>query len=421
MPSAEERAFFDRIRDDPADDGPRLIYADWLDEHGQPDRAEFVRVQCALHRLPDDDPRRPELRERERLLFEANEARWTADLAPLVSAWEFRRGVIDAVAVDAGQFLASGAALFDLAPVRKVRFRNVGDRLAKLVQSPLLELVRELDLSGNDLGNGGPNLLARSRHLGRLDALDLGFTEVGDKGLQKLAASPVFGGLRALHINDNERARLGVPGLRALAESPHLTRLARLDVSGNALSEAAVRPLFDGPIARRLARLVLHDNRLGDAGTAALVKSFVFTRTAEQDGVIDLRRVEMGPTGARALAESPALKAVEALDLEGNRIGDAGLAALAGSDHLTQLRVLSLRENHLSDHGVRALARSPLLATLQVLDLTGNIITDESADRLREASVKHHWRGLLELRFDSQLKRPTPTGPLGRYFRRPLS
>ncbi|MBO0697996.1 MAG: TIGR02996 domain-containing protein, partial [Zavarzinella sp.] len=30
MPSAEERAFFDRIRDDPADDGPRLIYADWL-------------------------------------------------------------------------------------------------------------------------------------------------------------------------------------------------------------------------------------------------------------------------------------------------------------------------------------------------------------------------------------------------------
>jgi uncharacterized protein (TIGR02996 family) len=28
--------------------GPRLEYADWLDEHGDPERAEFVRVQCEL-------------------------------------------------------------------------------------------------------------------------------------------------------------------------------------------------------------------------------------------------------------------------------------------------------------------------------------------------------------------------------------
>ena len=55
MPSAEERAFFDRIRDEPAEDGPRLIFADWLDENGQPDRAEFIRLQVALERLPDDD------------------------------------------------------------------------------------------------------------------------------------------------------------------------------------------------------------------------------------------------------------------------------------------------------------------------------------------------------------------------------
>src|SRR5919197_5632758 len=237
MPSTEERAFFDRIRDDPA---------------------EFVRVQCALDRLPDDDPRRPDLRERERLLLEANEVRWTAELAPLVADWAFRRGVIDAVSVDAGQFLAAGAAIFDLAPVRRVRFLNLGDRLTKLVQSPLLELVRELDLSGNALGNGGPNLLARSRHLVRLDALDLGFTELGDKGLQKLAGSPVFAGLRSLHINGNENGRMGVPGMRALAESPHLTELTHLDLSGNEMSDAAIRPLFEGLLARRLSRLVVH-------------------------------------------------------------------------------------------------------------------------------------------------------------------
>src|SRR5579885_46194 len=34
----------------PDDDAPRLIYADWLDEHGEPARAEFIRVQCEKDR-----------------------------------------------------------------------------------------------------------------------------------------------------------------------------------------------------------------------------------------------------------------------------------------------------------------------------------------------------------------------------------
>ena len=32
---------------DPADDAPRLVYADWLDDQGDPERAEFIRVSCA--------------------------------------------------------------------------------------------------------------------------------------------------------------------------------------------------------------------------------------------------------------------------------------------------------------------------------------------------------------------------------------
>src|SRR5262245_47041785 len=242
MPSAEERAFFDRIRDEPADAGPRLIYADWLEENGQPDRAEFIRLQVALDRLADDDPRRPALRERERLLRDANETRWAADLAPLVSGCEFRRGVIDSISVDPSQFLSAGVAIFNLAPVRKVRFHEVRDRLVNLVQSPLLRNIRELDLTGNEsLGDSGPILLGRSKHLVRLDSLSLSVTELGDKGLQALANSPVFADLHSLDISGNGQAggsaRLGVPGFRALANSPHLTQLERLDVSGNSLSD----------------------------------------------------------------------------------------------------------------------------------------------------------------------------------------
>jgi len=418
MPSIEERAFFDRIRDEPADDGPRLLYADWLEEQGQPARAEFVRLQCALARLADDDPRRTELRERERQLSDAHEAIWTAGLAPFVTQCAFRRGVIDSVSVEATRFLDGGDAIFALAPIRKVRFLPVGDRLAELLQSPLLRLVRELDLSGNELGDYGLKLLAQSSHLSGLDALDLVYTDLGDRGLTALAESPMFGRLRSLQINDNPG--LGATGIRALAESPHLTALVDLDVSGNSLTDLALRPLLDGPPGRQLARLVLLGNRLGDAGTAALVASPVFARMAERDRMIDLRRVEMGPAGAAALAASPALSSVESLDLEGNFLGDAGLTALAGSPHLTQLRVLSLRTTRISDDGVRALARSPLMATLRVLDLTGNLITEDSLDRLHEASVDYNWQGLSQLKADSQLRmRPPFAAPLAGFLRQP--
>ena len=32
----------------PADDLPSLVLADWLDEHGEPDRAELLRIEVAL-------------------------------------------------------------------------------------------------------------------------------------------------------------------------------------------------------------------------------------------------------------------------------------------------------------------------------------------------------------------------------------
>ena len=38
------------------DDTPRLVYADWLDENGDPDRASFIRTQCGLWEKNPSDP-----------------------------------------------------------------------------------------------------------------------------------------------------------------------------------------------------------------------------------------------------------------------------------------------------------------------------------------------------------------------------
>lgn len=47
----DDQDFIDAICDTPEDDGPRHIYADYLDTRGNHERAEFVRVQIELANL----------------------------------------------------------------------------------------------------------------------------------------------------------------------------------------------------------------------------------------------------------------------------------------------------------------------------------------------------------------------------------
>jgi uncharacterized protein (TIGR02996 family) len=46
----EESAFLRAIAEDPNDEGTRLVFADWLEERGDP-RAEFIRLDCAVRRM----------------------------------------------------------------------------------------------------------------------------------------------------------------------------------------------------------------------------------------------------------------------------------------------------------------------------------------------------------------------------------
>jgi hypothetical protein len=65
----------------------RLIYADWLDEHDQLQRAEFIRVQCALtgEECPACKWREGfheatcSLRRRERFLLDRNRHDWLCE------------------------------------------------------------------------------------------------------------------------------------------------------------------------------------------------------------------------------------------------------------------------------------------------------------------------------------------------------
>src|SRR5262249_14426998 len=68
------------ILQQPDDDNLRLILADWLEEHGDPDRAEYIRLQVRRAGLDDLDPEAWKLDDRAGQLSTLHHQRCRAEL-----------------------------------------------------------------------------------------------------------------------------------------------------------------------------------------------------------------------------------------------------------------------------------------------------------------------------------------------------
>src|SRR5688572_22453465 len=109
---SERDAFLRAIAAEPSDDTVRLAFADWLDEHDEPERAEFIRLQIERERAkPFGDASAPT--KREKALLDAHLAEWLGPLADLdeYSGFgpTFRRGFVESAMVH-GRILADRGA-----------------------------------------------------------------------------------------------------------------------------------------------------------------------------------------------------------------------------------------------------------------------------------------------------------------------
>jgi uncharacterized protein (TIGR02996 family) len=164
-------AFLQAILDAPDDDTPRLVYADWLDEHGDPERAEFIRVQCELARLRELDPQRVGLEAKGRTLLAAAGTAWVGPLVGLTKEWIFRRGFVEGITMGGKGFLLYADYLFKQAPLQEVRLRWVYvDHLAAL---PLLARLSRLTLFGDVFSDQCAKHLADSPYLSARVMIDL--------------------------------------------------------------------------------------------------------------------------------------------------------------------------------------------------------------------------------------------------------
>ena len=371
------------IHASPFEDAPRLIYADHLAETGEPAnlaRAEFIRVQLALARLPADHPRTESLVARQADLLQQFHSAWTAPVKGLVAGVEFRRGHLDAVSVDAEQFLRDGEELFRRLPIRKIRLLNGSRSLARIAASPLLDSICELDLASTELGNGGLNILLRSPHLRTIESLDLGFNGLDDRGAALLAETTSLPALKILSLSDN---RIGGEGVRRLTESAWFPQIQWLDLTANSVSDVGIIALAArSPIELSTLRLTL--NPIGDDGVASLLGSALIVHLLHREPRLDFRRMELTSQTCSIIAGSQKLAEITHLDLSGNEIDSSGMKSLAGAT-LPKLRRLSLRGNRIDDEGGIALARSPLMKSLTHLDLANNKLTQLAADELLAA------------------------------------
>ncbi|VTT97259.1 Repeat-companion domain protein OS=Isosphaera pallida (strain ATCC 43644 / DSM 9630 / IS1B) GN=Isop_0537 PE=4 SV=1: LRR_6: LRR_6: LRR_6 [Gemmataceae bacterium] len=362
--SGDEAALLAAIRATPEEDTPRLAYADWLDEHGNPDRAEFIRVQCRLARAHFSDPEWHDLTWRQdQLLTDARKKAWGELPVKPVKEKTFRRGFVDDISVHASLFLEKADAIFEQVPLWTLRPLKIGPVWAALLASPHLLRVRDLDLHNSALSQVRCRALAASPNLANLHRLNLGTNRtMGANGFRALLASPHLRELRRLDLNNND---LGNDALEALVGCTTLPNLRHLDLSHNGIGPDGVAHLARAGWLSQLERLDLSGNPLGDEGARRLAESSLLAGLRE----LHLFNTGVGPDGVRALVNSPHAAAVADLSLDWSRDGDL-LAEVARSTALPNLRTLRIATGPgVTRDGVGALARSPLASQLRALEL----------------------------------------------------
>jgi len=302
----EGDALYRAILEAPDDDAPRLVWADWLEENGDPDRAEFVRLQCEWANLVRGDPRYMELLDAWKTLAGLHGIRWVADLGQIGRRCGFWRGLPDHFVIEAGQAIE---------PLDQIR-RHVP------AQCVALKLSNSIQAFQHWTG------LDTIRHLELLeDGPDPFYPQSSVRGWVWLIQSPQLKGLRGFVV-ELDSTSVGTISAIAATEWPNLRDLT-LNVRGAHLAppSAAWADLPDAPWFPNLRSLDLYGCFLGDDMIAKLLLSRATLALTH----LELGANDVSPALVRRLLRSPKLPSLRLFELGGTQ-AEAFLAARASTN-----------------------------------------------------------------------------------------
>lgn len=394
------------------DDTPRLVYADWLEENGRAEEAEFIRLECRLESLTPDDPDFSDLldrREELRLWLTAHvpgpELRLSAGLRVEDGAdwWnKTRRGFPRFIEFEglnrtgAKPIRALVEALesaFAKTPTRWLTVRSVtAAQLAELFRHPVIaeldHLSVQLDVATDERHDEACRQIAGCSYLRNLHGLALSF-QVGEAGAVALAGSVHLGDLRSLtmeqslwltpaairamgsaawfnNLHSLELGELPAAAFEELCRLDPLPKLHTLGLQEAAYSATAWRAFSRSRAFPQLTRLI-NGTEMADGQVEALADA-ANLRLA----VLGLSGCAIGNPGAEALARAPWLGSLRRLGLSFNGLTASGFAAIAGCRALAGLKFLDLSYNTPGPRGLRALAANKSLRGLSSLLLNGS-------------------------------------------------
>jgi uncharacterized protein (TIGR02996 family) len=369
-------AFLRAIRADPEADLPRLVYADWLDEHDDPARAEFIRVQCALAKLPDHDDAYAALEDREHELLAEHEAQWLGD-GPTPDEWTFRRGFV---------------ADIDFDPANPPYAALTGHAVTSLTLSPHFDTSEPESVLGID-GTEAVCEIDLTRASGVWHTLDLGgllhrWDTPAAKSLRVagparlgpvLSGTPVARTLKVLQAG----GLAGLPGTRynevaEVADALKHAPLERLDVYDTNLAELG--PLLHAGFAGSLTSLDVSYNPLGP-------EAYREYGRAGRD--LALKHLDVSGTTlcGPMLQNVLAARCCDALSrLALNNADALNVEWLLDTPFWAQATELSVHQSRVREDHFERLARHPGPPTLRSLDLGDNDLGPRAARLLSEAA-----------------------------------
>jgi uncharacterized protein (TIGR02996 family) len=180
---------------DPADDAPRLAFADWAEGNGDAARAEYIRRSLALFQKGEiEDASTLALRTPERKIA------WSNGIDALgLDMYHYVRGFVASIHCDAGKFVAEADQIARRCPLQYLHLlRGAPPLLAKIL--PRLGNVLSLDLGRNQLGDDDVALLAQA-DLPDLKWLNLDRNPLTIRAVEMMAqAASRFPNLHTLHF-----------------------------------------------------------------------------------------------------------------------------------------------------------------------------------------------------------------------------
>lgn len=383
-------ALFAAILAHPDEDTPRLAFADWLEENGDPKYAAFIRKQIELAKVPEWDPLWVRAWHRDR---DSTTGRGYEQFVPklpdglkLLPLVSFRRGFVWHVeSTGVEPFLTRADELFAAMPLQALTLRTAfgGYRepidLTALFASPHLARIKQLTFTLARFTKDTVRQMQGCAHLSNLTELEFAYSSFDQGALATVFEAPLSKRLESLSFNNSSIAWSDVEIGLAKAGGPHrLRRFVACDYSGGGYMPPTV---FAAPLLHGLKELDLHGHELGAAGFRMLCGSGVVARLES----LTLSKSNPGVPGIKVLSECSALKGLKRLLLWTNSIGPVGMKHLADSPHLTGLQILGLTQNPVGDRGARAIAGAAWAPNLIELDLSSTEISDTGAEALLNA------------------------------------